>query len=194
MSKEFTFDLSKPFAPAVAEVPQEPTTLVEISPPEKVRETPPLAPFPGDRFSDAAALYWLEKFPPRPHPLYSIGEVPRAEYYESPSGKASKWAADSIIFQLHLLGEDSIWILRRSGRAFYDLQKAAFVSRDETGTERFLISIFDLRKKLDAKIIELGLDGDALDAWTHTPHSSEESSSLDTQKIRRFHKVPGGIQ
>src|ERR1700679_2927004 len=103
---QMPFDNTKPINTAPASVVEvhEPSALVEISETKTVRETPSLAPFPGDRFSDAAARYWLEKFPQRANNLYSIGEVHRPEYCESPSGKASHWAADSIIFQLYFLG------------------------------------------------------------------------------------------
>jgi hypothetical protein len=167
----------------------ESSALVEISESKTTRETPP--PFPGDRFSDAAARYWLKCFPPKPHPLYSIGEIHRDDYYKSHAGPmTSHWAADSIVFQLYFLGDGSFWTVANSGRAVYNPEKAAFVTRDAART--LLFSILDLRKKLDERISELGIDANLLDAWTHTPHTIAEGSSFDAlsfeQKMATFRK------
>src|ERR1700722_12733957 len=92
----FTFDLTKPFAP-VAEVPhQEPTALVEISEPKKVRETPKVLFRGAARFSDEAAAANRQLFPVT-STTFSIG-CEGDYYHTSHAGPGtSPWAFHHVV-------------------------------------------------------------------------------------------------
>jgi hypothetical protein len=201
------FDKNKALEIAEAPAPVTTLELVQISEPEKPRET--LKVFSGDdRFSDAAAAYASERFAKR-WPLLrndwygSSGGPFAADYIKSLAGPCtSQWAAGRILFQLKLLEEPTYKavLYKYLYEPLYDRRKAAFVGRDNYGKEIDLCSIFQLRDKLNARIAELGLDPDLIELYSSEHHTRTfEENEVFRQlrfdlKMKRFEKKPGENQ
>jgi len=189
------FDNTKPISVAPAPVVEvhEPSTLVEISEPGKVRETPAVVFRGAERFSDAAAAY-QQKLYPITSTHYSIG-CEGDFYYSSHAGPGtSPWAFNHIMYLLRLLKEPTHHALTGHIFGHYDPRAAAWVIRKDQvpGAQHDvpIVSIFELITLLDKRIAELGLDPDLIESYMNVKRPCAETEAFDTlsfeQKIANF--------
>lgn len=183
------FDKTK----AIETVEVQPSTLVEISEPKKVCETPAVVFRGAARFSDDAAAYQRKLFPVT-STAYSFG-CEGDFYHTSHAGPGtSPWAFRHVVYLLGLLKEPTHHALVGHIFGFYDARKAAFVVGEDVLTTKSkgvaTVSIFQLIKLLDNRIADLGLDPDLLEAHLNEKNSYAEREAFNSlpfeQKMAKF--------
>jgi hypothetical protein len=192
------FDSTKPInaAPAPVVEVHEPSALVEVAEAKKDRETSTVVFRGAERFSDEAAAHHRALFPTT-STMYSIGCDGDA-YFRSQAGPStSPWAFHRVAYLLGLLEEKTHHALTGHIFGHYDSRAAAWVIRKDqvTGATHDvpIVSIFELIQLLDARIEELGVDPDLLEAYANNKNSYAEREAFNSlpfeERMRHFRRV-----